>query len=61
MKKSRFTDSQIMDTLSSAEAGGMAPNLCRELGISAATIYKWRSEFRAMDTSMMSRTKVLEE
>jgi len=61
MKKSRFTDSQIMDTLKRAEAGVAVPDLCRELGISTATFYKWRSKFGGMDTSMMSRMKELEE
>ena len=37
------------------------PDLCRELGISTATFYKWRSKFGGMDTSMMSRMKELEE
>ncbi len=61
MKKSRFTDSQIMDTLKRAESGVAVPDLCRELGISTATFYKWRSKFGGMDTSMMSRMKELEE
>ena len=61
MKKSRFTDSQIMDTLKRAEAEASVPDLCRELGISTATFYKWRSKFGGMDTSMMSRMKELEE
>ena len=61
MKKSRFTDSQIMDTLKRAEAGAAVPDLCREHGISTATFYKWRSKFGGMDTSMMSRMKELEE
>ena len=61
MKKSRFTDSQIMDALKRAEAGIAVPDLCRELGVSTATFYKWRSRFGGMDTSMMSRLKELEE
>ena len=61
MKKSRFTDSQIMDALKRAEAGISVPDLCRELGVSTATSYKWRSRFGGMDTSMMSRLKELEE
>jgi putative transposase len=61
MKKSRFTDSQIMDALKRAEAGIAVPDLCRELGVSTATFYKWRSKFGGMDTSMMSRLKELEE
>jgi putative transposase len=42
MKKSRFTDSQIVDALKRVEAGFAMPELCRELGISTATFYKWR-------------------
>ena len=61
MKKSRFTDSQIMDALKRAEAGISVPDLCRELGVSTAAFYKWRSRFGGMDTSMMSRLKELEE
>ena len=61
MKKSQFTDSQIMDALKRAEAGIAVPDLCRELGVSTATFYKWRSRFGGMDTSMMSRLKELEE
>jgi len=60
MKKSRFTDSQIMDALKRVEAGLAVPDLCRELGISAATFYKWRARFGGMDTSMMARMKELE-
>ena len=61
MKKSKFTDSQIMAALKKAEAGIAVPDLCRELGISVATFYKWRSKYGGMDTSMMSSMKELEE
>jgi putative transposase len=61
MKKSRFTDSQIMEALKRAEAGIAVPDLCRELGVSTATFYKWRSKFGGMDTSMMAKLKELEE
>ena len=61
MKKSKFTDSQIMAALKKAEAGIAVPDLCRELGISVATFYKWRSRYGGMDASMMSRMKELEE
>ena len=61
MKKSRYSDSQIMETLKRVDAGLGVPDVCRELGISTATFYKWRSKFGGMDTSMMSRMKELEE
>ena len=61
MKKSRFTDSQIMDVLKRAEAGIAVPDLFCELGVSTATFYKWRAKYGGMDTSMMSKLKELEE
>ena len=60
MKRSKFTDSQIMDTLKRVDAGLAVPEVCREVGISAATFYKWRAKYGGMDTSMMARMKELE-
>ncbi|MDF9787768.1 putative transposase [Polynucleobacter sphagniphilus] len=60
MKRSKFTDSQIMDALKRVDAGLAVPEICRELGISTATFYKWRSKYGGMDTSMMARMKELE-
>ena len=60
MKKSKFTDSQVMEALKRAEAGVAVPELCRELGISSATFYKWRAKYGGMDTPMISRMKELE-
>lgn len=60
MKKSKFTDSQVMEALKRVEAGLAVPELCRELGISSATFYKWRSKYGGMDTPMISRMKELE-
>jgi putative transposase len=61
MKKSRFSESQIMAILKQAEAGTPVPELCREHGMSSALFYKWRSRFGGMDASMMARLKELEE
>lgn len=61
MKKSRFSDSQIMDALKRVEAGLSVPDVCRELGISSATFYKWRAKFGGMDASLIARMKELEE
>jgi len=60
MKRSKFTDSQIVSILKQAERGTPVPELCREHVISAATFYKWRGKFGGMDTSMMARLKELE-
>ena len=60
MKRSKFTDSQIMDALKRVDAGLGVPEVCRELGISSATFYKWRAKYGGMDTSMMARMKELE-
>lgn len=61
MKKSRFSDSQILAILKQAEGGSPVPTLCREHGISSATFYKWRARFGGMDASLMARLKELEE
>lgn len=61
MKKSRFTDSQILAILKQAEAGTPVPELCREHGMSSATFYKWRAKYGGMDASLMARMKELEE
>lgn len=60
MKRSKFTDSQILSILKQAEGGTPVPELCREHVISAPTFYKWRAKFGGMDASMMSRLKELE-
>ena len=60
MKKSRYSDSQILAILKQAEAGAPVNVLCREHGMSSATFYKWRAKFGGMDASLMARLKQLE-
>ena len=52
MKKSKFTDSQILSILKQAEGGAVVPELCREHVISSATFYKWRDKYGGMDASI---------
>ncbi|MDC0994076.1 transposase, partial [bacterium] len=59
MKTSKFSDSQIMEALKRVESGLPVGDLCREIGISSATFYKWRSKYGGMDTAMISRMKEL--
>lgn len=61
MKKSRYSDSQIMAIRKQAEAGSPVPELCREHDMSSVTFYKWRSKFGGMDASMMARLKELDD
>jgi putative transposase len=61
MKKSRYSDSQIISILKQAEGGTPVPDLCREHGMSSATFYKWRAKYGGMDASLMARLKELED
>jgi putative transposase len=61
MKKSRYTDSQILAILKQNELGTSVAELCREHGMSDATFYKWRSKFGGMDASLMKRMRELED
>ena len=61
MKKSRYSDNQILAILKQNESGTKVADLCREHGMSEATFYKWRSKFGGMDASLMKRMKELEE
>ncbi len=61
MKKSRYSDNQILNILKQAEAGVPVPELCREHGMSSASFYKWRAKYGGMDASLMRRLKDLEE
>jgi putative transposase len=61
MRKSRFSEAQIMGILRQAENGLALAEVCREHGISSATFYKWRSKFGGMDTSMITQMKGIED
>lgn len=61
MKKTRFTETQIVSTLKRQEAGIPTREICRELGISEATFYNWKSKYGGMEASDVKRLKDLEE
>ncbi len=61
MKRSRFSESQIMGILRQAEDGVAVSELCREHGMSSASFYKWRAKFGGMDASMIAEMKDLVE
>ena len=61
MKRSGFSDEQIIGILKEHQAGLSATELCRKYGVSDATFYKWRSKYGGMDVSEAKRLKSLEE
>lgn len=60
MKKSRFTEEQIVGFLKQAEAGMPVAELCRQHGFSDASFYKWRAKFGGMEASDARRLRTLE-
>jgi putative transposase len=61
MKKTRFTETQIVSILKQQEAGISTKEIAREHGISEATFYNWKSKYGGMETSDVKRLKELEE
>jgi len=60
MKKSKFSESQIIGILKQQESGKSVADICRENGISQPTFYQWKSKYSGMDVPQLKRVKELE-
>lgn len=61
MRRSRYSEAQIIKILKEAEAGVPIEDLCRQYGMSRSTYYKWKSKYGDMEVSQLKRLKELEE
>ena len=61
MKKTRFTETQIVKAIQEHENGRDAKDICRELGITSAAFYKWRQRYGGMEVQELKRMTELEE
>lgn len=61
MKKSKFTELQIIKILSEQEQGKTVNEICRDHGISQPTFYKWKSKYGGMDASQLAQMKAMEK
>ena len=61
MRKSRFTETQIVKTLKQVEGGRTVKEVCRELGISGATYFDWKSKYGGMEAADIRKLKELTE
>jgi putative transposase len=61
MKRSRFTEEQIVSILREQEVGMATAELCRKHGVSSATFYKWKARYGGLDVSEAKRLKALED
>ena len=61
MKKSRFTESQIIKSIKENEAGRSVDEICRELNVTNSTFYNWRKKYSGMEVSQLKELKELQE
>lgn len=61
MKKKQFTEAQILNVLQAKSSGHSVPALCREYGVSAATIYRWEKKYGDMGSEELNRLRSLEQ